>query len=262
MHLDWHYYPETGSTQDLAKEWGRGRMACRLSQEEDAEEAVAVFYTFNQGKGRGQAGNTWFCGQDRNLALSLGFLPRALDTGSLFALDMALSSGVRRFALRFGPDFCLKWPNDLYAKGKKMAGILMETRVQAGGVQELYWGIGWNVNQKLFPEQLPNPVSLWQYDGRTRDLETMARDLALAVVLAYEDFCRKQREAGAGVFGLYKQEYLESLLFYGEDRDYMYKGNLLRARIEDVDEDGYLLLRDTSGRLVRAGIKELQYLLR
>lgn len=50
----------------------------------------------------------------------------------------------------------LKWPNDILWKGKKLAGILVETAVDRERVQHVALGIGLNVNQQQFPDELAN----------------------------------------------------------------------------------------------------------
>ncbi len=266
MWFDWHYCPEPElSTQDLAMDWMRAQgnargESGRLSQDEMG--CMCVFHTFSQQKGRGQAGNAWYCGRGRNIALTLGFCPVNLDSSLLFVLDMALSLGVLRYARRSEASCCLKWPNDVYAGMRKLAGILMETRIEGPWVRSVCLGVGVNVNQEVFPEWIPNPVSFKQLDGRHRELESesrqLAEDLAEAALLFMEN--RKSR-TGQDLFLQYKEAYLAALLFYGQYQDFCFRGETVRARIEDVDEDGRLRLCTGNGRWIEAGIKELRYCL-
>ena len=279
MCLDWHYYRETSfSTQDLAKSWLSANRQ-PVSAKEDAEsgldsglisqrtmemDRVGVFYTFSQQKGRGQAGNEWFCGRGDNIAMTLVFQPRELEAMYLFCLDMALSMGILRYARRINADCCLKWPNDLYSGNRKLAGILMETRIAGTQVEEVYLGIGLNMNQEVFPENLPNPVSFRQLDGMVRDLQEESRQLAVDISNAYDSFMKRlagNRGKEESVFERYKKEYLDSLLFRGQWRDFFFRGEIVHARIEDVDECGHLWLRDRQGRMFSSDIKELRYCL-
>lgn len=274
MELDWHYYPETHcSTQDLAKEWSAGnlrrtRTECRLdgescSVDRAALRGIAVFCTFSQQKGRGQAGNVWFGGKGDNIAMTLAFYPENLDASDLFSLDMALSLGLLRYARRIDARCCLKWPNDLYSGLRKLAGILLETRIRGTHVEEVYFGIGLNMNQEFFPENLPNPISFRQLDGKVRDLEKESCQLASDIGNAYDMFLCQKDKAGerGGLFEIYKKEYLGSMLFYGQWRDFLFRGKRVHARIEDVDECGCLWLRDSLDGMFLADIKELRYCL-
>src|SRR5207247_8711218 len=48
----------------------------------------------------------------------------------------------------------LKWPNDLLIEGKKFCGILTEMNAEATHVRHIVVGIGINVNQTQFPNEL------------------------------------------------------------------------------------------------------------
>lgn len=280
MFLDAYYCPQTFcSTQDLAQSWMRAsrgdfkplaksKFSRILVHGGEKGSAVygemAVFYTFSQQKGRGQSGNVWFCGDGANIAMSLAFCPPDLDAEVLFCLDMALSLGVLRYVRRINPDSCLKWPNDVYIGLRKLAGILVETRIEGWRIAGICFGIGLNLNQLHFPDGLPNPVSFRQVDGVVRDLPQESLQLAMDVVESYTAFMDRYaslgQEAGA-LFNFYKAEYLAALLFYGQYRDYCFQNQRIQARMEDVDETGHLWLRNAHGKLFSAGIKELRYIL-
>src|ERR1043166_10157738 len=72
--------------------------------------------------------------------------------------------------------------NDLYWQGRKAGGILIDNIVmsQETGVGSWKWaivGIGININQTSFSNDLPNPVSLKQITGKNYDPLTLAREL-------------------------------------------------------------------------------------
>ena len=53
-----------------------------------------------------------------------------------------------------------KWPNDIYIKSAKLAGILSEGVIEHGRFAAIISGVGINVNQTSFPSSLPNPTSI------------------------------------------------------------------------------------------------------
>src|SRR5207249_11633876 len=60
----------------------------------------------------------------------------------------------------------LKWPNDLLVEGKKFCGILAEMNAEATRVRYIVVGIGINVNQRQFPDELQSTAtSLWLATG-------------------------------------------------------------------------------------------------
>lgn len=91
------------------------------------------------------------------------------------AAGMACCETVRRF----GVPAHVKWVNDVHVRGRKVAGILMET-VYGSRSQEEYIliGAGVNVNNTDFPPELAGlAVSMAGVSGRTFDLELVATDL-------------------------------------------------------------------------------------
>lgn len=213
-------------------------------------------YTFCQAQGRGQGGNRWFGGEGKNLAVTFLFEPRFLEARHLFFLNMALSLGVLRHARSNGEGFSLKWPNDLFWQQRKAGGLLLEASVCEDFVERIRFGVGLNVNETVFPDSLPRAVSLFMTDGKTRNLEREVRMLSESVYANYVDF--KASYAGK-TFGKWRQEYLSALLFKDRWRDYVFRGQEIRARIEGVDDYGCLELEVSDGSFVRAGFKELRY---
>lgn len=242
-----HYHCRTEvSTQDLAK--------ALPPLENDA--CMEVVYTFCQQQGRGQRGNAWFGGENENISASFVFAPRFLKAEHLFFLNMALSLGVLRYARAQSGDFFLKWPNDLYFKNGKVAGLLLEASVESERVERVCFGVGLNVNQAEFPPELPRAVSLFRIDGKPRDLQAEVGKLADGIQSCYAEFRQTYRQ---GRLQEWKEEYLAGLLFKDCWRNFVYRGSRINACIRSVDEDGRLVLERRGGSLLRADIKELEY---
>lgn len=100
-----------------------------------------------QTAGRGRMGRPWSSPKAENLYLSLG-LTLSGGFSALEGLSLVLGVAVARALEQVGADpIGLKWPNDLYAFGKKLGGILVEIQgeLQEGRVQVIA-GIGLNVH--------------------------------------------------------------------------------------------------------------------
>ena len=72
----------------------------------------------------------------------------------------------------------LKLPNDIYVGDLKICGILIENILDGPNLGVSIIGIGLDVNQTDFPEDLPNPVSMAQLTGQTYNLQ---EELALLI---------------------------------------------------------------------------------
>jgi BirA family biotin operon repressor/biotin-[acetyl-CoA-carboxylase] ligase len=108
----------------------------------------------SQTAGRGRMGRSWHSESEHGLYLSLVLKPQASPAfAPLFTLAcaVALHNAVERVT-RVDAD--IKWPNDLLAEGKKVAGILAEIHADLDRIHFLVIGAGLNVNHQAFPEEL------------------------------------------------------------------------------------------------------------
>jgi len=117
----------------------------RVVLEADATRDPVLCFAEYQTAGRGRRGRAWRSPYGANLYLSLGWSfpnwPPQLTTLPL-AIGVACARALHRVGLE-APQ--LKWPNDLYAEGRKLGGILIEHRGEAGGACRVVVGVGINV---------------------------------------------------------------------------------------------------------------------
>lgn len=153
------------STNDRASSWLREGGSHGLVVTADMQTA-----------GRGRHGRTWCSPAGENLYVSLGLRlpqPRA-DFG---AVSLAVGVGLHR-GLAPIDGLALKWPNDVLVDGKKLAGILCESRWSAGAV-ELVIGFGINVRRVgIDPSVRELATSLEEVGGTIARVEVLARVLA------------------------------------------------------------------------------------
>jgi BirA family transcriptional regulator, biotin operon repressor / biotin---[acetyl-CoA-carboxylase] ligase len=129
------YLKETGSTNSDALDWAA----------EGAPEGALVVAEY-QTAGRGRWGRSWESARGRALLFSLVLRPGPEAVGLLTTLaGVACASGIRGVT---GLDAGLKWPNDVILRGRKVAGILVETRVAGSAVTAAVVGVGVNVSSR------------------------------------------------------------------------------------------------------------------
>ena len=75
----------------------------------------------------------------------------------------------------------VKWPNDIYWNDRKAAGILIETVVLGKNWLFAVTGVGINLNQENFPDDLPHAVSLKQITSDSYEPIHVARELVSAI---------------------------------------------------------------------------------
>ena len=105
-----------------------------------------IVYTFNQTKGRGREQKKWLDIKDKNLAVSFLIKPEKIFYDNIWytaATSLALIDIIKKSKIS---DYWIKWPNDIYIKKSKIAGILTETIWQSNKIKKIIIGIGINVN--------------------------------------------------------------------------------------------------------------------
>jgi BirA family biotin operon repressor/biotin-[acetyl-CoA-carboxylase] ligase len=139
-----HHYYKIGSTNTAAME----------AAANGAPEG-SVYLAEEQTAGRGRGANAWHSARSTGIYCSVVLRPNLPPTDALIlslAAGLSVYSAVQQLDARVNPD--LKWPNDLLIDGKKFGGILTEMNAEATCVRYLVIGIGINVNQARFPEEL------------------------------------------------------------------------------------------------------------
>jgi BirA family transcriptional regulator, biotin operon repressor / biotin---[acetyl-CoA-carboxylase] ligase len=147
-----------------------------------AHDPQALFAEF-QTAGRGRRGRHWHSPFGANLYFSLAWTFAAWPpqvTALPLAVGLSCAAVLRaQGAATVG----VKWPNDLYAEGRKLGGILIEQRGEAGGVCRAVIGIGLNVN--MTPRQavdIEQPwTSLQAVTGAAHDRGALASALLAAL---------------------------------------------------------------------------------
>ena len=139
-----------------------------------AQHGTAVF-THEQTKGRGQRQRNWISEKGKNIAMSIIVEPKMLQSSEIFLLSMMAAVGVRQLLGQVVNDkIDIKWPNDIYWRDRKAAGILIENIWQGNEWKFAVVGIGINVNQTEFRELDQRAVSLKMITAK----ELMPMDLA------------------------------------------------------------------------------------
>ncbi len=274
----WIFHQESlSSTNIVLKAWLEGRVVAGCSVKATDVDFPIVLTAEEQTAGRGVGQNVWCSEKGANVLFSMAIRPTFLLAEHQFLLNMALSLSlletledyvVRGDALRgvardgTPPPFSLKWPNDLYIGEKKVGGILFEVSVMGDRCAKAIMGVGVNVNQRVFPKKLPNPISLCEIsrEGADLDMSALRQRLIEQAAKAYDRLEeRAQKEPPSDLLREYKAAYQKRLLFLGLMRDYIYQGKRIKAVLQGVDDYGQAVLKTKDARRLTCGLKELKY---
>lgn len=234
------YLQSTASTNDDAY---------RLAQKGAVHGFGVVADTQSAGKGR--LGKDWVSPAGEGLYCSIVLrpkLPFSEFPKLTLTAGIALCSAVERFVpgIRFG----LKWPNDLYCKGKKCGGILAESSSPNAHADDLFAvvGIGVNVNGILdmFPEELHQKVtSLRLLSGKSYDI----RELYSHVQRALLDYVTLHETVG---FGHIITEWRKRDVFLGKKMKWVDTDRqVIVAYGMGPDDSGQLLAKDDAGKMYK-----------
>jgi BirA family transcriptional regulator, biotin operon repressor / biotin---[acetyl-CoA-carboxylase] ligase len=218
---------ECGSTNDEA---------AKLARAGAAHGTIVI--AERQTAGRGRDGRVWHSPLG-NIYLSAVLRP-ALAPNDVPPLTLAIGIGACDAAREFGAHAQLKWPNDLYVAGKKLAGVLVEAQSQGSKLESVIAGIG--VNLATTPD-LATATAL----GAGIDREQFVARL-LAHVEHWID-----RYIAAGISAIvpaWRERMLADLRLHAGE---------LVGTLAGLDDDGALLLRTDDGELhrIRSGAVEV-----
>jgi BirA family transcriptional regulator, biotin operon repressor / biotin---[acetyl-CoA-carboxylase] ligase len=201
----------------------------------------SVFLAEEQTAGRGRGANAWQSARSTGIYCSVVLRPALPPTEVLvlsLAAALAVRSAIRQIDSNVEPD--LKWPNDLLIDGKKVCGILAEMNAEATRVRYIVVGIGLNVNQATFPQELtPQATSLRLTTGS----EWSRVELAVALLKSLD---REYRDL------LEQPDAREFILRRFADHSSWIKGKAVRIEenggsfegtTEGLDERGFLRVR-------------------
>jgi len=225
------YIEQTNSTNTLLKE-----LIAKCQEPE-------FIYAGYQTAGRGQTGNSWESEKGKNLICSILLPPNK----NLYFLNIAVSVAILRL---FEEPLTIKWPNDIYWKDKKLAGILLENAIIGNEVKYTIAGIGLNVNQTKFTSDAPNPVSLKQISGKEYAIDQLMQDLLDAIHAVLN-------EPEEAIWSEYKAHLYRREGYW----PFADQNGAFEAQIEDVLPSGEIVLQDEAGQQRTYHFKQVRYVI-
>lgn len=226
----------------------------KLLQERPDLPSGTVIHTDYQTAGRGQLNNSWFSSPQLNALPSI-FLRLHRPLQQIWSISEATALAVYKSykeQLSSEDTIEIKWPNDIFVNDHKIAGILIHNALAEGSVAETIIGIGMNINEGVFPPELPQAISLRLVTGQTYDVKALLRQMLrhLGEQLARQDYAALHAEYNG--------------LLYQRGVSVRYRDVATKeefdATIQEVSPQGQLVLTTTTGQERRYAFKEIVYL--
>jgi BirA family biotin operon repressor/biotin-[acetyl-CoA-carboxylase] ligase len=227
-----HHFYKIGSTNTVA-------MAAAAA---GAPEG-SVFLAEEQTAGRGRGANSWESPRSTGIYCSAILRP-ALPPSEVLALSLAAGLAVRSAIQTIDSrvQIDLKWPNDVLINGKKVCGILTEMNAEATRVRYIVVGVGINVNQASFPEDLP-AISLLLATGS----EWSRVELVGALLKSLDREYRHLIDAPGAKDAILRRFAESSSWVFGKRVRIEENGSALEGTTEGLDPRGFLQVRTPYG---------------
>jgi BirA family biotin operon repressor/biotin-[acetyl-CoA-carboxylase] ligase len=229
-----------GSTNSRAIEWLRGGKSGR-----------ALFLTERQHSGRGRRGRSWISPMGRNLTMSLVWpvadTGRAIEGISL-VVALSLVESLRSMALQGTELLGVKWPNDVWLGGAKLAGILLELQSSPANSLHVVIGVGLNVHMPQGAlTDIDQPVS----DLFSRGNREIDRNLLVVTVLNTLE--RNLEILRTNGFECFRQPWLELDIFQNRQVEVIGHGQPLTGLVSGISASGALILQTEEGEQLITG---------
>lgn len=220
------YYDETNSTNSRAKDSG----------EKNGTHGT-LFIADKQNAGKGRRGRLWDSPSGKNIYMTLLLRPKITpDKAPMLTLVMGLSvaEGIRKVS---GVEAKIKWPNDIVINKKKVCGILTEMATEIECVHYVVIGVGINVNQQYFPEEIKKmATSLYNETGNVYKRSELIASVMESFEKNYEAFLETGDLSGI------REVYDSILVNCGQEVKVLEPGNEYRAVAEGINKTGELIV--------------------
>jgi BirA family transcriptional regulator, biotin operon repressor / biotin---[acetyl-CoA-carboxylase] ligase len=201
-----------------------------------------------QGEGRGRLGKVWQSPPGKGLYCSVIVRPRiAIEDYPKITLTAGLAVAIALEEVS-GLEMKLKWPNDVYAGGKKCCGILTESSSLTENIDDRFAivGIGINVNSEEtdFPFDLRDKVvSLRMLSGIEYKIESIFDRVRKNLL---EQLGLLESSGFAGILA----EWRKRDMLIGKRLQWLStSGEIIYGKSEGPDDSGQLLVKDNDGRI-------------
>ena len=178
-----HHFPQIESTNTKARELA----------EQGAPEGTLVVAEY-QTRGKGRMSRPWESPAGQNLLFSIILRP-TLPPQQTFNLILLVSVALcRSIQLETNLELKIKWPNDLYCREKKMAGILAEFAAESDRLNYVIIGVGLNVNWS--PADLPEDAQPATSILRETGIRASRLEILVSFLAGMERFYRQAQREG------------------------------------------------------------------
>ena len=228
-----YFYEEVTSTSDIAKDLMK------------KEEGNFLIIAKEQNSGYGRKGNLWHS-PNGGLWMTAGL--KSLNIHPNFTLFTGII--IHKVLRRIYPniDFKIKWPNDIYANNKKIAGIISSSHSQ---YDFHLFGIGINSNVERIPPSLTQKAtSLYLESDSVISNNRLITEIWNTFEKELPKFFRND-------FSFYRKYLLENSFLMNKKIKVKQLNNYYEGKVVDISESGELILETSNFNLMKINSGEI-----
>lgn len=202
-----------------------------------------IFLAKQQTAGRGRLGRLWQSTKNEGLYLTI-MLDVNRSASELIPVTMLSAMAIQEALQLLLPEAAsLKWPNDIIFQDRKLCGILIESVMEESRISQLIIGIGLNINQIEFIDELiQKAISLKQITGLSYD----PNYIASLVLDRFLNYYRRSTEANYS-FLPFMDEYRRICSTLGRQVRVYGDADYREGRAIDIDADGAIYIEFNDG---------------
>lgn len=146
-----------------------------------------------QTAGRGRRGRAWKSPKGEGVFMTLLLKPE-IEPGNASMLTLVMGMAVRDgLEAAAGLSAQIKWPNDIVCDGKKLCGILTEMSAQIDYINHIVIGVGINVHNREFPEEVSRiATSVYQQTGQRISRAQLIGEILNRFEMYYAEYLKTQ----------------------------------------------------------------------
>lgn len=190
-----------------------------------------------QFRGKGRLGRSWSSPHGKAIFMSIILKEHIIpENASMITIVAAIA--VLKAIGGIAENAAVKWPNDIVINKKKVCGILTEMKSSGMDSQYVVVGIGINVNNTEFPEDIADmAASLYTETGVCHDRAEIICQVMKEFEKYYNIFLRDNNLSGI------VDDYNRNLINLNNQVDIIGEDNVYRAEAKGIDENGRLIVK-------------------
>ena len=208
----------------------------------DELDDFTIISADEQTHGRGRFERKWVAGSGENIYISFVLKPE--NKIYISNLTQYLAVVLTKVLADYGLFATIKWPNDVLVGGKKISGILCESKLIHNQIVGVVLGIGVNLNMSSAE------ISLIDKPATSLNLEIGGNiDKQKFLFSLLDEFKKNYQNVIDFGFSYFKEEYCERIEFLGKDIFIQQRDGVSREKYKakTIDTNGSLIVLDENG---------------